>query len=371
MIKQFDLSGQYKVLRKEINKQLRKVFSSGMFCMGEQVKEFEENFAKYIGTKYAIGVNSGSAALTLSLEALGIGPDDEVIVPANTYIATAFAVSHVGATPIFVDNDNFYHLSIEDLCNKITDSTRAIIPVHLYGLPMNMDAIRAIAKTYNLLVIEDCAQAAGATFKNKKVGVFGDVGCYSFYPAKNLGASGDGGIVVTDNEEIKEKVTKLKDDGRVAKYEHQCIGYNERLDTIHAAVLNIKLKYLDEWNKQRRKISYLYTKAIEEKNLPITIPKEKLDCYHVYHQYVIRINNRDKVRKALWDKYKIGTGIHYPIPVHKQEAYKDFNSIKCPVAEDNANKLLSLPMYPELPLASALEVIDKLEKVIEEEKINK
>lgn len=364
MIKQFDLTEQYKKLKPEIGEAIQKVLDSGQFCMGKQLEKFEENFAKYIGTKHAIGVNSGSVALTLSLEALGIGPGDEVLVPANTYIATAFAVSHVGATPVFVDNDEYYHMSIMDIVDKITERTKAIIPVHLYGLPMNMETIVKVADDCGLLIVEDCAQATGATFKNQKVGTFGDIGCFSFYPAKNLGAMGDGGMIVTDNDELKRRVEQLRNDGRTAKYVHEYIGHNERLDTLQAAILDVKLKYLDEWNRKRRTIAQLYSTEIERREIPIVKPMEKDDCYHVYHQYVIRLKHRDWVKDLLWHKYGIGTGVHYPIPVHKQEAYEEFNNDSCLQAEQNAEKLLSLPMYPELPLESAIEVIDSLEEIM-------
>ena len=364
MIKQFDLLEQYSQLKPEIDSRLANVFSTCQFCLGPQVREFETRLAKYLGAKHAIGVSSGSAALTLSLKALDIGQGDGVVVPANTYIATAFAVSHCGATPIFVDNDEYYNLDIKDLERKITFATKAIMAVHLYGLPANMNKISMIAKKYDLKVIEDSAQALGAEYEYQKVGTLSDIGCFSFYPAKNLGCCGDGGMVVTDNDKLNEKLRQLRDDGRTAKYTHKIIGHNNRLDEIQAAILNVKLKYLDEWNRKRQLIANIYTEEIWQKRLPIIIPKEVKNCSHIYHQYVIRIENRDKIRQILWDKYQIGTGVHYPIPVHQQEAYKGFNDVSCPSAERNADKLLSLPMYPELSADSAIKVIEALEKEI-------
>lgn len=364
MIPFLDLKEQYQNLKKEIDKAILDVCKSGMFVLGENVEKFEKEIADYVGVKYAIGVNSGSAALTLSLHSLDIGPGDEVIVPANTYIATVFAVSHVGATPVFVDHDEYYNIDPDDIEKKITKKTKAIIMVHLYGQPCKIYDIMKIAAKHKLLLVEDCAQALGAEYRHLKVGRFSHVACVSFYPGKNLGAYGDGGVILTDRKDLADFIKMIRNDGQKAKYKHDCLGFNERLDEIQAAVLRIKLKHLDEWNYRRALISDIYRKLIIEKKIPVCLPKEQENISHVYHQFVIKVDKRDEVRKILWEKYKIGTGIHYPIPVHKQLAYYDYRNSKCPNSEKNAKYLLSLPIYPELTFEQIKYVVDKLGKVV-------
>lgn len=364
MIKQFDLERQLKTLHPEISKELGKIFETGQFCLGQKVEQFENSFAEYLGTKYAVGVNSGSAALILALEALGIGLGDEVIVPVNTYIATAFAVSHVGATPVFVDHDCYYNIEIEEIQKHLTSKTKAIIVVHLYGQPAAIMEIKELVQDKHIFIVEDCAQAVGAEIAGKKVGTFGDIGCFSFYPTKNLGGAGDGGMVVTDDQLLNERIRQLRDDGRIAKYEHARIGYNERLDAIQAAFLNIKLPRLNQYNKARQRIAAIYNSEIEKLGLPIILPHTYPGRTHVYHQYVIQVPQRDRIRKILWSQYQIGTGIHYPIPIHKQEAYTEYNSTFCPIAEDSAGHLLSLPMFPELTEDEAKKVVTTLGKVL-------
>jgi len=367
MINLLDLKKQYQTLKPEIDKAILSVCESGIFCLGENVAQFEKELAKYLGVNYVLGVNSGSAALLLALEALGIKEGDEVMVPANTYIATVFAVSHVRAIAIFIDHDEYYNINPELIEEKITNKTKAIIVVHLYGQPCQMNRILEISKKYNLFLIEDCAQAIGAEYNNKKVGTFGDIACLSFYPGKNLGAYGDGGAVLTNNIELADKIKMLRNDGQKQKYEHEIIGYNERLDEIQAAVLKVKLNCLDIWNASRSGIAEMYFNFIAEKNLNVIVPAIQKNVKHIYHQFVIQIQNRDKIKNKLWEKYQIGTGIHYPIPVHKQKCYKEFNQISCPETEKNASKLLSLPMYPELTLEEAKYVIDSLEKILKNE----
>jgi len=356
-VKQLDLTRQYQQIKPEINKAIQDVCESGMFCLGENVKKFEEEAANYIGVKYAIGVNSGSASLILALEALGIGKGDEVIVPANTYIATIFAVSHVGATPVFVDHDTYYNINVNEVKEKITKKTKAVIAVHLYGQPCNMDELVDITSANGLFLVEDCAQAFGAEYKGKKVGSFGHVACFSFYPGKNLGAYGDGGIVLTSIDRLEKKLRMLRNDGQSNKY------------------LRVKLKYTDEWNQKRVNIAIIYSALIREKKLDVIIPEVMKDVKHVYHQYVIQIpyrptisgvnlHRRDDIRVKLWKDYQIGTGIHYPIPCHKQECYKDFSKEYCPNTENNAPKLLSLPMFPELTYDEAKYVVEKLEECL-------
>lgn len=375
-IKQLDLRRQYNQIKTEVDKAILGVCESGMFCLGENVKKFEEEAAKYIGTKYGIGVNSGSASLNLALEALNIGPEDEVLVPANTYIATVFAISHVGATPVFVDCNTNYTIDVEQAKQKLTKKTKAVIAVHLYGQACDMDELVDFTAANGLFLIEDCAQAFGATYKGKKVGSFGHVGCLSCYPGKNLGAYGDGGIIFTNIKMIEERLRILRNDGQPKKYNHSYIGYNERLDEIQAAVLRVKLKYIDNWNLERNNIATIYSQLITEKRMAIILPAIAPERNHVWHQFVIRIptfenrsgvimgNTRNKIRKILWEDYKIGTGIHYPIPCHKQECYKEYNNLSMLNTEHYAKELLSLPMFPELSYKEIKIVVEKLAEAL-------
>jgi len=363
-VQQLDLTRQYQQLKPEIDQAIQDVCASGMFCLGEQVTKFEAEVAQYIGVSHAIGVNSGSAALNLALIALDIGPGDEVIVPTNTYIATVFAVSHVGATPVFVDHDKYYNIDPKEVSKKITNKTKAIIMVHLYGQPCNIKEIFEIALENKLWLIEDCAQSFGAEYMGQKVGGFSDVACISFYPGKNLGAYGDGGMILTSNKELDTKLRMLRNDGQTEKYKHEIVGFNERLDCIQAAILSVKLKHIDEWNQKRNDIAEMYNDLITERGLGIILPKTMPNVKHIYHQYVIRLKNRDEVKKKLWELYKIGVGIHYPIPVHKQIAYKEFNNVSCPNTEKNASMLLSLPMYPELTFEEVQYVVNSLEECL-------
>jgi len=365
MIPLLDLKRQYRYLKEEMDKAISRVLESGMFCLGKEVGAFEKEIAEYVGVTHAIGVNSGSIALTLALEALDIKKGDEVIVPANTYIATIFAVSHVGAKPIFVDHDEFYNMNTEEIKKRITKHTKAIMPVHLYGQPCNMSEIMAIAGEYNLRVIEDCAQALGAEYYGKKVGTFGDIACVSFYPGKNLGAYGDGGVILTNNDLLDAKIRMLRNDGRgKERYTHYIVGHNERLDEIQAAILRVKLPYLDEWNNRRKTIADIYRCEIIKRKLGVHLPEVQKHVKHVYHQFVIKIGERDQVRQMMWDDYQIGTGIHYPIPCHKQPCYEDLPKSSCPNSEIYARNLLSLPMYPEMSDAEALYVVNCLEEVM-------
>lgn len=344
-----DLKRQYKSIKDEINAKINEVLESTQFILGENVKAFEEAFAKYCSAKYAVGVASGSDALTLSLKALGIGEEDEVITVPNTFIATVDAISRNNAKSVFVDIDpETYNIDVNKIEEKITDKTKAIIPVHLYGQPADMDPILKIAKEYGLKVIEDACQAHGAEYNGKKVGSLGDVGCFSFYPGKNLGAYGDGGIIVTNNFEIAEKVKMLRNYGQKIKYYHDFVGYNSRLDELQAAILRVKLKYLDEWNELRRLHAEQYNRCLDGLS-GIRLPLSKKEVKHVYHLYVIRCENRDTLQKKLLSK-EIFTGIHYPVPIHLQHAYTKlgYRIGDFPVTEEYAKKILSLPMFPEL-----------------------
>lgn len=347
-----DLKAQYLSIKEQIQTAMDSVLESSSFILGENVLKLEEEIAKFCGCQFAVGVASGTDALELSLRATGINHEDEIITTPFTFIATTEAICQVGAKPIFVDIElDTYNINPQEIRKKITKKTKAIIPVHLYGYPCDMDDIVEIAKEYNLKIIEDCAQAIGSKYKRKKVGTFGDIGCFSFFPSKNLGAYGDGGIAVMNKEELAKKLKMLRVHGSIHKYYHLIEGYNSRLDELQAAILRVKLKYLDNWNDARRKNALCYQQYLSKYNLNgrITLLEEKPDYKHTYHLYVIRTKERDSLRDFLKSK-GIQTGIHYPIPLHLQEVYKDLGYKKgdFPQAELVSLEVLSLPMYPEL-----------------------
>lgn len=342
-----DLKREYQEIKEEINQAIQRVLESRWFILGKELEAFEKEFAEYIGVKHVIGVNSGSDALYLAVKALGIGKGDEVITVSHTFISTVDAITRNGAKPVFVDIDpETYTMDVSQIEKKITERTKAIIPVHLYGHPADMDQIMEIAEKYDLYVIEDASQAHGAEYKGKKVGNIGHIGCFSFYPTKNLGAYGDAGAIVTNDDELAEKLRMLRNYGSPKKYYHEFIGVNSRLDEIQAAVLRVKLKYLNEWNEKRRKIAKLYNELLEDSD--VIMPIEKEWAKHVYHLYVIRHGERDKLQQHLL-KNGIKTQIHYPVPVHMQEAYLNLGiNAKLPVTERVSKEILSLPMYPWL-----------------------
>jgi len=343
-----DLKRQYKKIKNEIDNAIFKVINDGDFILGKELEAFEKEFASYCGSKFCAGVNSGTSALYFALVALDIGKGDEVILPANTFIAAAFAVSYTGANPVFVDIDReSYNIDVTKIKEKITKKTRAIIPVHLYGQTADMNPILEIAKKYGLKVVEDCCQAHGALYNGKSAGSTGDVGCFSFYPSKNLGAYGDGGAIVTSDKKILEKILMLRNYGQKVKYNHLIKGFNDRLDNIQAAILRIKLKYLDKWNTARRKHAKFYNSLLKDTN--IIIPVQKDYAKHIYHQYVIRTMERDNLSKYLNSK-QISTLIYYPIPTHLQKVYSGLNCKKgtFPITERYANEIISLPIFPEL-----------------------
>jgi dTDP-4-amino-4,6-dideoxygalactose transaminase len=347
-----DLRLLHSKIKKDLAQATGKVVQRGDFILGQETALFEKEFAKFCGCRYAVGVNSGTDALFFALKSLGIGPGDEVIVPAFTYIATAFAVSYTGAKPVFVDiEEHTYNIDQKKIENAITKRTKAIIPVHLYGQPANMPQILKIAKKHKLKVIEDAAQAHGSMIKFpdgkwKTAGSMGDIGCFSFYPTKNLGALGDGGAVTTNDAEIYRAMIRLRDYGRVSRYNHVSIGYNSRLDTLQAAMLRVKLKKINYWNSLRRKTAEYYDKLLGSANGLIT-PFADTSVKHVYHVYALRAMQRDALAQQLADK-DIGALIHYPIPLHLQEAYKNLGYKKgdFPFAEKIALEIISLPMYP-------------------------
>lgn len=352
MIPFLDLKKQYYSIKDEIDKSISKVLESSQFILGKEVAAFEEEFAKYTGTKYAVAVGSGTEALHLSLIACGIKPGDEVITAPNISVPTVSAISFANSKPVFVDIDpETYNLDLnkleEYLEKQSSAKTKAMIPIHLYGHPADMDGISEIAQKYGLKVIEDACQAHGAEYKGKKAGSIGEVGCFSFYPTKNLGAYGDGGMVVTNNEETANKIRMLRNYGEKKKYYNLIKGFNSRLDEIQAAILRVKLRYLDRWNKARHKHACLYNNLL--KNSTITTPIEKDYAKHVFHLYVIRSKNRDKLQKHLKDK-GITTLIHYPLPAHLQPSYKGLGYKKgdFPISEKYAQEVLSLPLFPEL-----------------------
>ncbi|MEW5827595.1 MAG: DegT/DnrJ/EryC1/StrS family aminotransferase [Chloroflexota bacterium] len=343
-----DLSIQHKELRAEINQALDNILDHCDFILGQDVTRFEEEFAAYCGTRYAVGVDSGLSALELSLRALGVGPGDEVIVPAHTFTATAAAITFAGATPVFVDVDPVtWNIDVEKIEEAVTPRTKAILPVHLYGLPADMNVILGIAEKHGLVVVEDACQAHGAVYKGQKIGSLGNAAGFSFYPTKNLGACGDGGIVTTNSASVAEAVRAMRNCGQRAKNVHELPPFNHRLDTFQAAILRIKLPHLDGWIDSRRRLAHHYNRLLE--NSELIKPVEPPGYHHVYHLYVARTKNRDALQAFLKER-GIGSAIHYPQPVHLQPFYTQQGHYKgqFPVAEALCDEIISLPMYPEL-----------------------
>ncbi|HEY0322921.1 MAG TPA: DegT/DnrJ/EryC1/StrS family aminotransferase [Pyrinomonadaceae bacterium] len=348
MIPFVDLQAQYSAIKEEVDAAISRVISNASFVLGREVAAFEESFAEYIGARFCVGVSNGTAAIQLALTACGIGAGCEVIVPANTFFATAEAVSTAGATPVFVDADPAsYTIDVRQIESAITPRTRAIIPVHLYGQAADLDPILEIAARHKLLVIEDAAQAHGALYKGRRVGSFGHAATFSFYPGKNLGAYGEGGAVVTNDSEVARGVRLLRDHGSEQKYHHQIIGYNFRLEGIQGAVLSVKLAHLDRWNALRHEHAESYNALLYGTNL--ILPQEMSYARHVYHLYVVRTEDRDALQSDL-NKAGVQTGIHYPVPIHLQPAYAfmGYGRGSFPETERQAARVLSLPMFPEL-----------------------
>ena len=355
-----DLTQQYAQIGDEISAAVQKVLASGGYVGGPAVKSFEQEFADYIGVSDCVGCNSGTDALILALRALKIGPGDEVITTPFTFFASAETISAVGATPVFVDIDSAtLNLDVELIEAAITDKTKAIMPVHIFGQPTDMTRLMEIATKHNLAVIEDCAQSVGAEWESRKVGSIGHVGCFSFYPTKNLGACGDGGAVTTNDPALAASMRMLKEHGQSSRYFYEEIGYNSRLDALQAVILSIKLRYLDSWNSQRRSIATVYGEFLSR--VPgVAIPKELPAAKGVWNQYTIRLksqeykqnlsgNFRDSVRTKL-QEFGIGSMVYYPLPLHLQPVYKSlgYQADQLPVAEQVCREVLSLPMFPEL-----------------------
>ena len=362
-----DLKTQYQNIKPEIDGAIRRVIDNTSFIMGKEVAQFEEAFAEFCEAKYAVGVSSGTGALFLALLAHGIGPGDEVITTPFTFFATGESISQVGARPVFVDIDPVtYNIDPELIEAAITPHTKAIMPVHLYGQPADMDRINEIARKHDLVVIEDAAQAHGSRYNGQRAGVLGDSACFSFYPSKNLGCYGDGGAVVTNDPEVAERVAKLRNHGRMTKYEHDELGYGHRLDGLQAAILGAKLPHLDDWNAGRRDRAARYAELLAD--LPVTAPQHLPSTEPVYHCYTIRLDegyDRDAVVQQLKDA-GVGVGVHYPIPLHLQPAYRflELETGSFPVSEKASSEVLSLPIYAELTDEQQDYVVEKLREAL-------
>jgi dTDP-4-amino-4,6-dideoxygalactose transaminase len=365
-----DLKAQYRTIQGAIDAAIARVLANTSFIGGQEVKTFEENLAAFQRVDHAVGCNSGTAAIMLALLACGIGPGDEVITAANTFIATVEAIVHVGATPVLVDiNPATYNLDPALLENVITPRTRAILPVHLFGQIAPMDHIMTIARQYGLLVIEDAAQAHAAEFQGHRAGHWGQAACMSFYPGKNLGAYGDAGAILTHNAELAHRLRKLRDHGSDRKYHHDEIGYNERMDALQAAILDVKLRHLEDWTEARRRHAARYSELLRD--LPgVVTPVEMAEARHVYHIYCVRVpGNRDQI-KAVLNERGIGAGIHYPVPVHLQPAFaaQGWRRGDFPHAEAAADTILSLPLYAELSEKQIGTVVKTLREVLENQR---
>ncbi|MCL4545323.1 MAG: DegT/DnrJ/EryC1/StrS family aminotransferase [Chloroflexi bacterium] len=348
MIPFVDLRAQYHSIKDEIDRAVAGVLESSQFVLGKEVAAFEEEFAAYVRTRHAVAVNSGTSALHLSLLAFHVGPGDEVITTPFTFVATAAAIRYVGARPVFVDIDPLtYNLDPRQIEAAITERTRAILPVHLYGQPADLDSILTVARRHHLAVIEDACQAHGAEYRGERAGSLGDVGCFSFYPGKNLGAYGEGGILVTNDQEVAHTARLLRDWGQEHRYHHDLAGFNYRMEAFQGAILRVKLKYLEAWTEARRAHAALYSELLSGTRVvtPFTMPEAR----HVFHVYAVAVAHRETVQSAL-ESRSVHTGIHYPIPVHLQRAYTDpaFPEGSLPGAEKAAQQVLSLPMFPEL-----------------------
>jgi dTDP-4-amino-4,6-dideoxygalactose transaminase len=357
-----DLKAQYQSIKAEIQQALNRVLDSGTFILGDEVQAFEEEFATYCSARFAIAVNSGTSALHLALLAAGIGPGDEVITVPFTFVATAAAILYTGARPVFVDIDpRSFTIDCTQIESVITPRTKAILPVHLYGQSADMDPMLEIARRHGLSIIEDAAQAHGAEYKGRRVGSIGDLGCFSFYPGKNLGAYGEGGMVVTNDPEYARTIRMLRDWGQERKYQHVLQGYNYRMDGLQGAVLRVKLPYMEAWTEARRAHAAQYDALLADTGVqtPAVLPSRR----HVYHIYAVRTPHRDGVQQALQD-HGIQTGIHYPIPVHLQPAYADLGhrAGAFPHSEAAAREVLSLPMFPELTPELQERVVSVMQK---------
>jgi dTDP-4-amino-4,6-dideoxygalactose transaminase len=358
-----DLKAQYQQMKPEIDAAVARAIDSAQFVLGPEVAAFEERFAVYCNVRHCLAVNSGTSALHLALLAAGVGPDDEVITVSMTFVATTAAILYSGARPVFVDVDPVTWTMDPSLIEAaITPRTKAILPVHLHGLMADMDAIMEIARRHDLVVIEDAAQAHGAEYKGRRAGSIGDLGCFSFYPGKNLGAYGEGGAVVSNHSEFAQRISLLRDWGQESKYSHVLHGYNYRMDGIQGAVLNVKMNYIEAWTEARRSVASYYDRLLEKHRCrrPVPPPHSR----HVYHVYAVGLAQRDEAHKAL-QAARIGVGIHYPVPVHLQKAYASlgYGAGSFPITELLASQFLSVPIYAELGTEQVSQVVMELEKV--------
>lgn len=343
-----DLTRQYQQIKPEITNAIDTVLPTGKYTLGPNLEKFEHQFAEFCGVKHCIGISNGTEALHLALAAMGVGPGDEVITQANTYVATAFAINYLSATPVFVDIEPRYsNIDFDQVEDKITERTKAIIPVHMYGHPADMDPILLLAEKYNLYVLEDASHAHGATYKGKRTGALGHAAAFSFYPSKVLGAYGDAGGIVTDDDELDARVRVLRYMGQEVKHTHQVIGYQQRLDPVQAAILGVKLQHLDEWINRRRAIAAQYNELLND--LPIQLPEEAEWAKHVYYMYTIHCGERDELSEYL-EEQGIGTQKIYATPVPMQPSYRylEYSPADIPLSVDYANRLLCLPVFPEL-----------------------
>jgi dTDP-4-amino-4,6-dideoxygalactose transaminase len=351
---------QYLSHKREIDCAISDVLTTGRYILGDNVRQFEKEFASYVGVSYAFGVGSGTEALHIALKACEIGPGDEVITVSHTAVATVAAITLTGATPVFADiYSDFFTIDTENIASLITPKTKAIIPVHIYGQMANMDEILTLARESGLYVIEDCAQAHGAKFMNKMAGSYGDISCFSFYPTKNLGAIGDGGAVLTNNQKLADRVKLLREYGWAERYISHIDGWNSRLDEIQAAILRIKLKYLDEDNSRRKRIASIYSNNLAADY--IAVPETRPGNYHVFHLYVIKTDKRNELKEFLAGN-NIPVLIHYPVPVHIQPAYTLHSTFKLINTEKAAGEILSLPIYPELKEESVSQIIEHINR---------
>ncbi len=359
-----DLQAQYQSIKREVLAAVEDVFEQMQLFLGPQQQAFEQAFAAYCGCQYGVGLSNGTDALVLALRACGIGSGDEVITVSNTFIATVEAIAQVGATPVFVDIDaETYTMDWRQLDKVLTERTRAIIPVHLYGHPVAMQPVLDIARAHGLRVIEDASQAHGATYQGQHVGSFGDIGCFSLYCSKNLGAYGEAGICVTNDSDLAESMRLLRDHGSRQRYLHEVMGTNARMDEVQAAILNVKLRYLERWNAARRSHARHYTKLLAECGYVEQVPTERPWAGHVYYAYVVQVRERDHFRETLAQE-GIATGIHYPTPVHLQPACVSYGYVRgsLPVTEAVAERIVSLPMYPELTKEQVELVVNAVKK---------
>jgi dTDP-4-amino-4,6-dideoxygalactose transaminase len=358
-----DLQAQYASLRDEMRPAIERVLESQRFVLGDEVRRLENSIAKYCHTSHAVGCASGSDALLLALMALDVGAGDEVVTTPFSFFATASCIARLGARPVFVEIDKLtYNLDVSQVADAITSRTKAIMPVHMYGQCAEMDPLLELGERHRVAIVEDAAQAIGATDRGRRAGSMGMIGCFSFYPTKNLGGAGDGGIVTTNDEQLAQRLRRLRAHGGATEYEHQEVGINSRLDELQAAVLNVKLPHLDHWSDERARIAQFYSQSLKDLDFELTTPFVRPDCRHIFHQYVIRVpRHRDALMNHLRER-GVGTKVYYPIPLHRQEcfSYLGYKAGAFPEAERAAAETVALPAYPELSEAQQAYVIDSI-----------